>query len=302
MDIKLRPLRAFAEVVRQGGFSQAARSVFATQSTVSKAVKQLEDDLGIVLLDRTVQPARLTAAGEIVYRRAMALLAEQDDLFEELNELRGLQRGELRLGLPPIGSSLLFAPLFATFRSLYPGIEIRLVEYGSKRLEEVLRAGEIDLAGLLAPVSDEFESQPVHAEPMVALISQQDPLAQSSEVSFSDLASQPFVLFESGFALNPIILDACRERNFQPNVAARTSQIDFMVALVAAGLGVGFLPRMMAEKLRQPGVHLLALREPALEWKMSLAWRRGGFLSHAARAWLDLLAKPQSATPPLESE
>jgi DNA-binding transcriptional LysR family regulator len=140
------------EVTRQGGFSQAARTVFATQSAVSKAVRQLEEDLGFVLLDRDVHPPRLTPAGEIVHRRALTLLAEQDDLLAELNALRGLQRGELRLGLPPIGSSQLFAPVFAAFRARYPGIDIRLVEHGSKRLEEVLRAGEIDLAGLLAPV------------------------------------------------------------------------------------------------------------------------------------------------------
>jgi DNA-binding transcriptional LysR family regulator len=99
MNIKLRPLRALVEVTRQGGFSQAARTVFATQSAVSKAVRQLEEDLGFVLLDRDVHPPRLTPAGEIVHRRALTLLAEQDDLLAELNALRGLQRGELRLGV-----------------------------------------------------------------------------------------------------------------------------------------------------------------------------------------------------------
>ena len=111
--MELRTLRAFVEVVRQGGFSQAAKVVFATQSTVSKAVKQLEEELGLPLLDRLGHKSRLTAAGEIVYRRAVRLLAEREDLEAELKDLRGLKRGTLRLGLPPIGSSMLFAPLFA---------------------------------------------------------------------------------------------------------------------------------------------------------------------------------------------
>ncbi|MFP3386271.1 LysR family transcriptional regulator, partial [Tritonibacter sp. SIMBA_163] len=91
-----------------GGFSAAAKAINATQSTVSKAVRQLEDELGLILLDREVSPSRLTAAGEIVFRRALAMLAEKDDMLAELNELRGLKRGLLRLGLPPIGSSVLF--------------------------------------------------------------------------------------------------------------------------------------------------------------------------------------------------
>ena len=113
--MELRTLRAFVEVVRQGGFTQAAKKVFATQSTVSKAIKHLEDEIGVPLLDRIGHRSKLTAAGEIVYQRALRMLAERNDLMAELDQLRGLKRGTLRLGLPPVGSSMLFAPLFATF-------------------------------------------------------------------------------------------------------------------------------------------------------------------------------------------
>src|SRR5262249_8856964 len=98
--MELRTLRAFVEVVRQGGFSQAAKAVFATQSTISKAVKQLEDEVGMPLLDRIGHRSRLTSAGEIVYRRALTMLTEREDLSAELDDLRGLKRGVLRLGLP----------------------------------------------------------------------------------------------------------------------------------------------------------------------------------------------------------
>ncbi|AHB00010.1 transcriptional regulator LysR [Brucella ceti TE28753-12] len=154
--MNLRSFQAFAEVVRQGGFSAAARTINATQSTVSKAVKQLEEELQLVLLDRAVSPPRLTAAGEIVYRRARAMLTEKDDMLAELGELRGLKRGLLRLGLPPIGSSVLFAPVFAAYTSLYPDIDIQFVEHGSKRLEELLLAGDVELAASLLPVEESF--------------------------------------------------------------------------------------------------------------------------------------------------
>src|ERR1700761_6308257 len=113
--MELRTLKSFVEVVRQGGFSQAAKVMFATQSTVSKAVRQLEDELGLPLLNRIGHRCVLTAAGEIVYRRTLAMLAVRDDLATELDELRGLKRGVLRLGLPPLGSNILFAPVFAAY-------------------------------------------------------------------------------------------------------------------------------------------------------------------------------------------
>ena len=287
----LRTLRAFVEVVRQGGFSQAAKVVNATQSTVSKAVKQLEDEIGLVLLDRTGGHRQMvTAAGQIVLRRAAAMLAQRDDLVAELDELRGLKRGSLRIGFPPIGSDVVFAPIFIKYRQLYPGIEIQLVEHGSMRLEEMVSAGELDLGGSLLPVADQFQAQSLRCEPIDALIAMDHPLAHRDRLDLEELASTPFILFEAGFALNPLILDACRSRGFTPTVTARSSQINLIIELAAAGVGVGFMPRMIARQRAHPKVKIIAIAAPSMVWHMALIWRRGGYLPHAAKAWLDLAA------------
>jgi len=293
--MELRTLRAFVEVVRQGGFSQAAKVVFATQSTVSKAVKQLEEEVGVPLLDRIGHRSTLTDAGEVVYRRAVKMLAQRDDLLAELDDLRGLRRGTLRLGLPPVGSSTLFAPLFAIYRQRHPRVDIRLTEHGSDRLEELLRAGEIDLAASLLPISEDFEWQEVRREPLVALIPLDHALARLTSVTLADLKDLPFVLFESGFALNRIILGACVRHGFEPQVAARSSQIDFLVELAATGLGVAFLPRMIAEQRPHPAVRYVQLAEPQTDWTIAMVWRRGAYLSHAARIWLGLVREVHSS-------
>ncbi|MBB3771953.1 DNA-binding transcriptional LysR family regulator [Angulomicrobium tetraedrale] len=286
-----RTLRAFVEVVRQGGFSQAAKAVFATQSTISKAVKQLEEEIGAPLLDRIGHRSLLTPVGEVVYRRGVRLLADRDDLIAELDEIRGLKRGVLKLGLPPVGSATLFAPLFAVYRRRYPGIEVRLAEYGSDELEERLRAGEIDFAGALLPTSAEFEWQEVRHEPLVALVPVGNPLSVESRLTLADLRQTPLILFDSGFTLNRIILDATRRAGFEPDIVARSSQIDFMVQLVAAGLGVAFLPRLIAAQRPDPAVRQVLLDEPGTEWIMAMCWRRGAFLSEAAKAWLALVGE-----------
>ncbi|SAI73270.1 LysR family transcriptional regulator [Bordetella ansorpii] len=295
--MELRPLRALVEVVRQGGFSQAARAVYATQPTVSKAIRQLEDELGMVLLDRQAQPPKLTQAGEIVYRRAVSMLAERDDLRAELDDLRGLKRGTLRLGLPPLGSASLFAPMFARFRSRYPAIEISLVERGSRRLEEMVMAGELELAASLTPVPADCEWQPVAREPLLALLSPDHEHARAKRVSLRDLQDSPFILFESGFALNQILDQACLRAGFTPSTVARSGQIDFIIALVAAGLGVAFLPRMEVTARRRAGVRCVPLEDEGTDWEIGLIWRRGSHLSPAAQAWLQLTrqARPQAA-------
>ncbi|WP_439373321.1 LysR family transcriptional regulator [Bradyrhizobium sp. DASA03120] len=288
--MELRKLRAFVEVVRQGGFSKAGKVVFATQSTVSKAVKQLEDEIGVPLLDRIGHRSRLTAAGEIVYRHAIRILTERDDLVSELNALRGLKCGILKLGLPPVGSGILFAKLFAIFRKCYPGVEMRLVEYGSERLEEIVLAGEIELAASLLPVSEAFEWQDVKREPLAVLLPIDHKLSRCQSLDLSKLREMPVILFETGFASNRVIMDACRRHGFEPRVVARSSPIDFVIELAAAGMGAAFLPRMIAEQRRHLSLAWVPLHEADTDWHIAMIWRRDACLSPAARAWLDLVA------------
>ena len=283
--MELKNLRAFVEVVRQNGFTAAGKVLCATQSTVSKAVRQIEDEIGAPLLDRLAPKPRLTAVGEAVYARALRLLAERDDLLTEIAELRGLKRGVLRLGLPPVGSGILFAPLFTKFRKLYPGIDIRLAEHGSARLEEILRLGEIDFAASLLPVDEDFEWHEIRRDPLMTLVAADSPLAARECVRIDDLRDIPLILFESGFAQNRVIINACHRAGFEPTVAARSSQMDFIVELVAAGLGAAFLPRLLDRRRTRVGVVSLVLDEKGVDWRLALVWRRGAYLSDAARAW-----------------
>lgn len=283
----LRTLGAFVEVVRQGGFSAAGRTLFASQPAVSKAVQQLEDEVGVPLLERTGHRVRTTVAGDLVYRHALAMLAERDHLRDGLAELGGLKRGRLRLGLSRLGSSLLFADLVAEFRLRHPGIELELTEHGSLFLQQALRDGALDLATCLLPVPEELDWELVHDDPLLALLPEGHPLAGRPVLRLTDLADSPFILFEQGFALNPQILAACQRSGFSPRVAAYSGQAEFIQALVAAGLGVAFLPGRVCQGLHGP-VCAMALDDPELRWRITLAWRREARLAPAAQAYLDM--------------
>lgn len=294
--MELRNLRALVEVARRGGFSAAARTLYLSQPTVSKAVRQLEEELDEELFFRHGDGIRLTEAGEVVFARAEAMLAEREHMLAELAELRGLYRGRLRLGLPLFGSARLFAPLFATFRGRFPGVEIELTEQGSAWLEEAVLAGHLELAVSLLPVSPALSWQPVRDDPLMALIGADHALHARPVVRLNELAGTPFILFEHGFLLNSRIEAACQRRGFSPRLAARSSQMDFIVSLVAAGLGVALLPRVMTEGRDLGPVRAILLDDADLRWRAALIWRHGARLSPPAKAWLALAreAYPES--------
>ncbi|WP_430388463.1 LysR substrate-binding domain-containing protein [Dyella sp. 20L07] len=287
----LRSLRYLVEVVRHGGFARATEHAHASQPTLSKAIAQLEEEFDTRLLERGRSGVRLTAAGEVVHRHALAMLTEAARMSEELDALRGLQRGELRLGLPQLGSSVLFAPLLARYRQQHPHIDIQLLEHGSRHLERAVLAGELDVAATLLPVGEGLDYQLVRDEPMVAVLPQGHPRANAKRFRLEWLGDTPLILFEEGFALNRLIREACARHGVVPRETVRSAQVDFILALVAAGGGIALLPRLTVEGQPLSGLITLPLASNDLRWHMVLAWRRGATLSPAARAWLALVAE-----------
>ena len=288
--MNIRTLQMFVEVARQGGFSRAARTVHAAQPTISKAVQSVEEELGVRLFERLAQGVRLTHEGELVYRRALRILTEYESLEAEVAALHGLEKGVLRLGLPPVGSGTLFAKHFSTFRNTYPGIAVHLLEEGCASLEQRVLAGELEMALTLLPVSDAFACLPMCDEPLMVLIPPDYPELHSTRLRLDDLAGAPFIWFERGFILNERITTLCQRRGLMLREAFRSGQVDFIITLVSAGLGIGLLPRLELEGRSLPPMRTALLDEEELRWRAALIWRKGHMLSPAAQVWHNLIA------------
>ncbi|GLU34223.1 LysR family transcriptional regulator [Trinickia caryophylli] len=286
--MELRALRYFVEVVRQQSFTLAAERMFVTQPTISKMVKALEDEVGAPLLLREGRQMVLTDEGRIVFQRGQDVLAAHAQLQAELDDVGTLGRGELTVGIPPMGGSL-FTPAIAEFKRRYPKIELKLFEQGSRGIEAALTAGELELGGLLLPVDSElFDVLPMSRQLLWLVARQGDRWDGRSAVRLADLAGEPFVFYGESLALNDVVIGACRDIGFTPTIVARSSHWDFMAALVHAGLGIALLPAPYCRRLDPALFTCRPLSDPEIPWEMAIGWRRNGYLSHAARAWLDV--------------
>jgi len=289
--MELRSLRAFVEVARMGSFTAAAERLSLTQSGVSKLVRQLEDELGVVLLKRTTRRVGLTDAGRIVMTHAEEMLQRAQGIASELTELKGLARGELRIGVPTLGPRLM-VPLIGEYRRRYPGVELRFFEDGSRAIESALLEGRLELGGLLAPVDTaRFEHRMLIDDRLALLAPSASRWAGRTTVRLADLAGEPLLLFLSSYKLNERILEACRETGFTPTIAGRSGQLGFIRELVRSRVGVALLPRSELVGVDPKDFVVAELREPVLPWRIDLVWVRGGYLSPAARRWLDLVAE-----------
>ncbi|WP_029306096.1 LysR family transcriptional regulator, partial [Aeromonas dhakensis] len=152
MDI--RALRYFVELVREQSFTRASEKLFVTQPTISKMIRNMEEELGQPLLSRAGRRFTLTDSGRVLFNRAQTILAEMQQLEAELADLQSLQFGRLALGIPPMVGHV-YADLIRAYRSRYPKVELSIVEYGGRRIEQAVLEGELDLAITMLPTREE---------------------------------------------------------------------------------------------------------------------------------------------------
>jgi DNA-binding transcriptional LysR family regulator len=282
-------LRFFVEVVRQGGFSAAARVLFATQSTVSKAVQQLEAELGFALLRRLASRIELTEAGRLVHDRGLRLLADSAALRADLGALNGVCKGTLALGFPRVGTSSLFARALASFRQRHPDVDVHIVVNTVPQLLKQLEEGDIALAALFEPAPEMLEFKRAVEDELWLLLPQAHPLAAEEAVGLDDLQQLPLVVFDDDVPAAARVLRELERLPVRPTIFARTSQLELIFELVGTGAAAGFVPRSLALARPHVGTRAVPLAGLHIPWCVGFGWLRGRELSLAARAWIDHL-------------
>lgn len=284
----LRALRYFIETVRHNSFTLAAEQLCVTQSTVSKMLRQLEEEVGQPLLLRDGRRLRLTDAGRVVFERGQQAVGLMRELGRELDDLTTLARGELTVGLPPM-VNLLFPPVVKAFRERHPEVRLRLRENGGRAIEQQVADGELETGVTVLPADPSLglTALSVGAHPVLVAGPRDAAWTLAGRVGLSELVNTPLILPADDFSLTRQVRDAFRSIHAEPLVVAQSGQWDFLVAMAAAGLGTTLIPAPLLARLQpDAGLAVRPLAEPAISWNVALIHAPGRYLSHAARAWL----------------
>lgn len=285
MDIK--QLNYFVTVAKYKSFSKAGQILHITQPTISKLVKGLEDELGVVLLDRSTKQVQLTDAGEVVLRQAEQIINSFDNLATELSDVLKVHKGNIRIGTPPMVGANFFPRVLAGFNSRFPQINIQLIEDGAVKVEQAVSAGELDLGVAVQPfMQDTFDFFPFFAENLRLVVHPSHRFAKRREVELSELKNEVFIFFREDFTLHHFIRAKCQDAGFMPQVLFESSQWDFISEMVAANLGIALLPETICKELDEQRLKSINLVSPSIPWNLALIWRRDRYLSFATREFI----------------
>ena len=287
--MELKDFHAFIEVANHLSFTKAAEHSYISQPSLSKSVKKIEEELNIILFNRSTRSLRLTDAGNIVYEQGQKILHLLDELPVLLEDLAEGVSGEIKIGMPPLIGTLFFPQIAKNLSENYPDIKIELHELGAKVVEELVDKGQIDAGIIVLPTdTDIFYIQPFISDKFFLFVHKDHPFAKRQAIDLSELKDEQLILFSKSFALHRYIISACKEVGFNPTISYESSQWDLIIELVAAKLGITLLPQSISEKFTNENIKMISLKEPPLLWQLGIITKKDTYQSFALKKFMDM--------------
>lgn len=287
MNYSLRQLRVFVTVAHARSFSRAGEIIGLSQSAVSHSVKELENQTGVKLLDRTTREVVLTEAGQQLASRLERLLDELHTTLRDVGRLGQQLSGTVRVAASQTISAHLIPQCIAESNRRFPEIDFVLHDRPQQWVLESIRQGDVDFGIVIdpGPVSD-LASEIVLSEPFLLLCREDDPLAALPEVPWQALQGMSLVLQDYASGSRPLIDAALAAQNISAQIVQEIGHPATLFPMVEAGIGISVLPAL-ALPLPQ-GSHLTVKRfTPVIERKLMLVRRKNRSLSGAAQAIWD---------------
>lgn len=265
-------LKAFCLLAEMKSFSKAAEAKFITQSAMSHLIKNLEDELGIKLINRHSKTISLTPAGRVFYQHAKRILALYREMENDIYRIANKVKGVLYIGATPTAAVYLLPQVFYDFLKKYPEVRIELSVTSTEMVIENIEKGTIDIGIIEGKAKNRHLSSDEIAEDEIVLIASDDnPLTGKDSISPEELVNQPFIMPERGSGLREFIEDFFQTSRINPEDIRISMIIDnpeLIVQVVQSGMGISFVSKWAVFKALKDGtINVLPIKNTRLRRK-----------------------------------
>jgi DNA-binding transcriptional LysR family regulator len=292
--MEIRELRSLLYLADLGSLAKTADKLHLTSPAIHKHLKLLEDELGVQLYERAGRNLRLTQAAYVLLPRIRNMLIEYDAAIQELEELKGLRRGLVRIGAGPTFSSYVLPLLLEEFRRNHKEVELFVETGHTPQLLDDLNKGALDLAiivGSELTAEGDFE---IRQEWDFEFVLTAPPGQLPRRCALSKLQAQPFILYRKGSVMENHVDRYFAAYRFHPRVAMRLDNAEAIKAMVKSNLGISLLPFWtVADEVKQRKLTITRLHEPPPIGRLVLVTRKSGHLPHSVEAFIEVAQKWQ---------
>ncbi len=270
---------------RLRNITRAAERLRVSQPNITVAIKKLEAELGIQLFDRRQKHLSLTPEGEVFLSRVDLALRSIQDAVLEINDYKQLQKGTIKIGIPPMMGAYLFPKIFSGFQRQHSNLDVYLYEEGSMSIRNQLERDELDFGIIIiSDTSPSLDVLPVTRTQIMACVPSSNRLASRETISNHDIALSKLIMLKEGSYLRQLIQHRLLTSGITPNIILESNQVITIKGLVANNVGITFLLDFVAED--SPDITTIPLEEPVFV-DVGLAWKKTRYVSKAAQSFID---------------
>ncbi len=290
-------LVTFLQVAKLGSFSRAGEKVFRSQSAVSAQIRQLEQEYGDRILDRSGKDVRLTPAGRVLFAYAERLLHMRDESLLAVADQGATPRGVLAIGANEATCLYVLPEVFAEYCRLYPGVQISIYRNFSYKIVEKLEQGSIDIGIVTLPIkSPSLKVHAIFRDQLMWMVNPQSPLAHHKSASVADISKQPILMPKTGYTRR--LMDKLfRPHSSHLQIRMELPSVGMIKSFVAAGLGVSLISASFARDQVLAGrVKLIPIQGVELWRELGIAYRRDRTLTRATTSFIETVRHLGSST------
>ncbi|KRE64766.1 LysR family transcriptional regulator [Paenibacillus sp. Soil750] len=283
--MELLQLQYFITVARLEHMTEAAQSLHVTQSSLSKTIQRLEEDLGVPLFDRIGRKLRLNEFGTRFLQRAERALFELEQGKQELSDLSSPEHGALELAVTAAST---LPNILRAFRKKRPHLQFHVQMLSTQEMVTLLHRGEVDFCLSSPPVQgDDIECQIVCMDPILLAVPLGHRLAGRTRVSLSELRNESFVGVKKGYGTRDLVDSICNSVGFEPKYVYEGNEPARLSALVEAEIGIAFLPSSARNSREQ--IAYLHIEDHELVREIALLWHKSRYISRAAQEFREVV-------------
>jgi DNA-binding transcriptional LysR family regulator len=290
--MNIRLLEYFIIMAETRQITVAAQKLHMAQPPLSRNLQKLEDELGVILFNRTNKGIELTNSGKALYEKAKELLGNYKEMVDMVKETEKGICGMIRIGT--IFSTIpLFTDKISYIRKHYPLIEFQIIQDSHAELMEKLKNGLLDVMFFSMPSigQNDFSFMTLDADPLVLVVNKDmDPAPKQDFVTIDHLKDVPLCMMQTGdfYGYNEILIAECKKHGFSPNIICQCNSTSAVITLVAKGIGLSYQPKIVVDTSKNPYIYSKSIKDFEIKIHPAILWNKNAHLSGGVKMFLSL--------------
>jgi len=297
MDI--RELKYFIEIAKTQNLTQSSSNLFVSQPALSKALKKMEVELGVKLMERSGKRLVLTSYGTAFFEHALEVTNAFDNIFIYMDDIKGKKRGNINMAVAGVVAQLYLQEMIIGFNKRCPEISLNIIEDDSTDVLGKLRSFDMDLALLPQCASvDSLLQIPIFRSEIVAIMPWENSLSALEYLQYRDLQNQMVNILNADHGINALLKENCSALGFDPFINRISTQWDQLVKITRVSKGLALLPRPVIASNKYPYMCVRPFR-PSWPWVISIVMRKNNYISNSTQEWISYVHEYFSRLPSL---